>query len=135
MRIAAGQARGATWDHERADARAADLERDRKVRDVVAQVARELSGGCCALHQHDGDSARVPARGRSEALVDHCDLGPRRDPGIGHVEALDPDGGQRRRVRSQHGLQRGQQLAGGFSRGARTVRDHVEGTRAESITK
>jgi hypothetical protein len=105
------------------------------VRDIVTQMMRELTSGCCTLHQHDRHGVRGRALGDAEALVDESDLGAGGDPGIDHIEALDPDVGQRRFVYAQHGLQLREHFAGGLTGSSGAVRDHIEGARTESVTQ
>jgi hypothetical protein len=132
MPVSAGEARRCTRSDERADRHSAPLERHRKVRSVVPEVARELHGRCSTLHQDHGDIGGSRAVARGDIFVGEGFPHPMRRAAVGDVQGLDPRRLGRWGVVDQERAELREQHPRFLSGRADAVGDDVEGGAAEA---
>ncbi|OIU87803.1 hypothetical protein BFN01_07780 [Microbacterium sp. AR7-10] len=126
VRIAAGQAGRAARYDERTHDSGVLFEADREVRQVVAQIGRELQCGGGTADHDDGHSARRARIGLVETLIDQRLAQPLLPPPVCEVDAVGPERRCRHRVVHQQRAQGGQQPPCLAARCAHAVRHHVE---------
>ncbi|AQY01100.1 hypothetical protein B2G67_06200 [Microbacterium foliorum] len=96
--VAAGETGGLAGHHQGADGRPPSLECHGEMRGVVAKVAGEVQGGCCAFDEHDSDVGGVLPRPGGDPLVEKCFAHAVVAARVGDVDALHPCGPRRRGV-------------------------------------